>query len=633
MDMKQTLAAFLASIIAACAPLARGQLPEDGMGITITGITVDGPDVILEWDDLSSHPDAAIMDEVFLYSRESFSAGDWGVETGVAKDSTGATVAADAPSKFFQLVATLVRNVLVSFKANHPGAENPGDMPVTVGDAYGAGEVLPVVARAGGFTFDGWFTAEEDGALVTDATLVTTTSNHDLWAQWNPNPVDWQSNPLVIVVTNSASAMAFFSIPDATGVDVTFDPYAAVDLPDGFYFDAATRRVTVGTSVMPDDYAFAVSATPSNELPLSDLNVSVTVKRQATVFFDAGIGSASFASKPVVTGEAYGGLATASATDWAFCGWWTDPTGGVETTGGTTVTATADHTLYARWAQLPAPANAIFENDIARAVTAPVANVSPAGAALTFINYGLMSFPASGVASATLPAGVSHYGGYWEITFNPATRQISVPAGTTAHRFRFYGTAQVSGTTYAQTIASPSFTVEVRERQTYWANQIQPSSTQEFNNPNNMFKTAPADTPYAYRDLTNALAQDRVTYPQRAGIGNEQPGHAVSLSTSTSIRSWRSRNTSNNNNLLHCFTQTLNGGSRADTTVMYNNATNPDGTNNGTITANIAPVVRGGTIVWSFRATNSNIAGTNFRIMWMNATVLWAPPQNGGITY
>ena len=53
---------------------------------------------------------------------------------------------------------------------------------VTYGSTYGT---LPAPTRVG-YTFDGWFTAAEGGAQVTESTTVTITATQNLYARWTP---------------------------------------------------------------------------------------------------------------------------------------------------------------------------------------------------------------------------------------------------------------------------------------------------------------------------------------------------------------------------------------------------------------------------------------------------------------
>lgn len=68
-----------------------------------------------------------------------------------------------------------------------------------------------------------------------------------------------------------------------------------------------------------------------------------------TVTFDACGGSASQTSKKVIYNEKYGVLPTAARTGYSFNGWYTSASGGTKITENSTVTETANHTLYAQW--------------------------------------------------------------------------------------------------------------------------------------------------------------------------------------------------------------------------------------------------------------------------------------------
>lgn len=59
-------------------------------------------------------------------------------------------------------------------------AETDKTKAVKIGEAYGE---LPTPTREG-YTFDGWYTAAEDGTVVTAATTVTAMTDHTLYAHW-----------------------------------------------------------------------------------------------------------------------------------------------------------------------------------------------------------------------------------------------------------------------------------------------------------------------------------------------------------------------------------------------------------------------------------------------------------------
>ena len=68
-----------------------------------------------------------------------------------------------------------------------------------------------------------------------------------------------------------------------------------------------------------------------------------------TVTFNANGGSVTPTSKTVTYASTYGTLPTASRTGYDFDGWFTSASGGTKVTSSSTVSITADQTLYAHW--------------------------------------------------------------------------------------------------------------------------------------------------------------------------------------------------------------------------------------------------------------------------------------------
>ena len=68
-----------------------------------------------------------------------------------------------------------------------------------------------------------------------------------------------------------------------------------------------------------------------------------------TVTFNANGGSCSTASKSVTYAGTYGTLPTPTRTGYTFAGWFTAASGGSSVASGTTVSITANQTLYAHW--------------------------------------------------------------------------------------------------------------------------------------------------------------------------------------------------------------------------------------------------------------------------------------------
>ena len=89
----------------------------------------------------------------------------------------------ESGNKTYTFYAKFVpNNYTVSFNANG-GTVGTSSKSVTYDAAYGT---LPTPTRDG-FTFTGWYTAESGGNLVTASTIMTTASNHTLYAHWTEN--------------------------------------------------------------------------------------------------------------------------------------------------------------------------------------------------------------------------------------------------------------------------------------------------------------------------------------------------------------------------------------------------------------------------------------------------------------
>ncbi len=72
--------------------------------------------------------------------------------------------------------------------------------------------------------------------------------------------------------------------------------------------------------------------------------------KEYTVTFDPGDGaSVSATSKTVTYDQEYGTLPTPTKTGYTFAGWFTQASGGTQVTASTTVSITANQTLYAHW--------------------------------------------------------------------------------------------------------------------------------------------------------------------------------------------------------------------------------------------------------------------------------------------
>jgi uncharacterized repeat protein (TIGR02543 family) len=78
-------------------------------------------------------------------------------------------------------------------------------------------------------------------------------------------------------------------------------------------------------------------------------SVVVNYANTMTVSFNPNGGSVSPTSKTVTYGQTYGTLPTPSRNGHTFTGWYTAATGGTRIQATSSVTSTANHTLYAQW--------------------------------------------------------------------------------------------------------------------------------------------------------------------------------------------------------------------------------------------------------------------------------------------
>lgn len=90
-------------------------------------------------------------------------------------------------------------------------------------------------------------------------------------------------------------------------------------------------------------------------------NHTMILRKTVTVFFDAQSGMVDPESTAVTVDTTYGALPTPDRVNYSFGGWWTATNGtGLQVTSSTVVTATSNHTLYAKWSVTPFPITVFF---------------------------------------------------------------------------------------------------------------------------------------------------------------------------------------------------------------------------------------------------------------------------------
>ena len=217
----------------------------------------------------------------------------------------------------------------VSFDPNG-GSVDPASKAVTYDSSYGT---LPTPERTG-YSFQGWYTAAEGGSKISSGTIVVTTSDHTLYAQWRAKSYTLR------VDGNGGYTNGYVGYYNKT---VTYDePYGTlgVGYRTGFSFDGWYTQSAGGDLVT--EYTIVKRA-------LDHTIYAHWTANSYTVSFDPNGGNVDMSSKTVTYAAPYGELPTPERRGYAFDGWYTASKGGKLVTGNMIVQTAEDHTLYAHW--------------------------------------------------------------------------------------------------------------------------------------------------------------------------------------------------------------------------------------------------------------------------------------------
>ena len=225
---------------------------------------------------------------------------------------------------------------------------------VHYGETYGP-HVNNVPMRTG-YTFTGWYTSAIGGSQVTSSTMVTTASDHSLYAHWTPNTYTVELN----------------ADGDCIYVTVTYgSPYGELPTPTrtGYTFAGWYTAASGGTQVTSS----TTVTTASNHTLYAHWTVN-----QYLVSFDRNDGSGlSEGSIWVIYGNTYGWLPTPTRTGYTFNGWYTAASGGSQVTSSTTVTTASNHTLYAHWTMNPTPTPTVTPTPTPTSTPTPKPTATP----------------------------------------------------------------------------------------------------------------------------------------------------------------------------------------------------------------------------------------------------------------
>jgi len=224
----------------------------------------------------------------------------------------------------------LGKEVKVTFDANG-GTCGTASKTANYCTAYGT---LPTPTRTG-YTFGGWYLDKSFGESdkVTAISIVTTTSDHTLYAKWTAaqytvtlNGNGGTASPATIKVTYGGT---YTGLPTPTYSGYTFQGWFTA-AEGGNFVNASSKIITAGDHTL---YAQWIK----------------TDSKNITITFNANGGSVDRPSKIVTTGGAYSVLPIPTRAGYTFDGWYTAASGGTKVNSGTTVTASSNHTLYAHW--------------------------------------------------------------------------------------------------------------------------------------------------------------------------------------------------------------------------------------------------------------------------------------------
>ena len=261
-------------------------------------------------------------------SRPGYAFGGWwtgadGTGTRLTEDSTVTSVTDHS------LFAKWTANDYTILFDPQNGTVSPADRRVTFGEVYGE---LPVPTRPG-YSFEGWTATTNDVVFsVTSNQVVSIPEDHTLAAVWTAKDYtltfDAQGGEVEPANKSVTFAAVYGFLPELSRVGFAFG---------GWWTGAngtGTQVTEASIVTRAEDHTVFAKWTASS----------------ITVLFAPEGGTVSPLFKTVAYSDAYGVLPIPLRVGFAFGGWWTGAGGaGTRITEDSTVTDTAEHTVYAKW--------------------------------------------------------------------------------------------------------------------------------------------------------------------------------------------------------------------------------------------------------------------------------------------
>ena len=214
----------------------------------------------------------------------------------------------------------------VTFLENGGNAPDITEKQITFGETFGA---LPSTTRTG-YTFLGWYTAEQEGHKVLADTVVDVADNITLYALWSANGYTVTFDPKGASLTTSSTGVEFDSeygtLPTVTRTGYTFLGW--------FTAENGGNKITADSIMQTSKDHTLYAHWQANNY---------------TVSFNLNGGEGSYSSITVTFETGYKNLPIPERTGYTFKGWYTNSTGGALKNEGSAIYIDRDHTLYARW--------------------------------------------------------------------------------------------------------------------------------------------------------------------------------------------------------------------------------------------------------------------------------------------
>ena len=224
--------------------------------------------------------------------------GWYNAETGGTRISTSSSYTTTINAATTVYSNYTANHYTVSFNVNGGTASTPDSKEVTFGSAYGE---LPSGMTHASKIFKGWYTESSGGTLVTASTIVSTASNHTLYAQYEDVfavTIQYKSGDVTLKPNGSTTASATALAPEITAPEFLGYTFTGWTGTNATFADASsattTVNVTAGTTITANYSAIPTVYFKNN---LGWEHVYVT--------FDAYFGEAGGATVPGQNGKPY----------------------------------------------------------------------------------------------------------------------------------------------------------------------------------------------------------------------------------------------------------------------------------------------------------------------------------------